>query len=75
MEFFDWLKSKKAYQDRSARDVLSRLKRVKNLLGSDLIDKDTIKNLEQNDSVKALSAPARAQLRRCVKLYLEFKSK
>lgn len=72
-EFKIWLCEQKKYTERSARDVCSRLKRVCVLLGQENAENCNIDDLENNDDFKALTMSVRSQLRKSVKLFLEFK--
>lgn len=73
-EFKNWLCEQKNYTERSARDVCSRLKRVYLLLHKETIDKKTVDDLEINDEFKGLSMSVRSQLRKSVRLFLEYKN-
>lgn len=66
---------RKKYTERSARDVCSRLKRVYLLLDKENVDENTIYSLESNNEFKGLSMSVRSQLRKSVKLFLEYKNK
>ena len=72
MVFKDWLIKKKMLKNRSAQDVESRLKRVKSLLGIKTINENSLKKLNNNEVFLSLTTSIRSQLRRSVKLYLEF---
>ncbi len=72
MVFKDWLIEKKMLKNRSAQDVESRLKRVKNLLEIKRVNENTLKNLNNNEVFLTFTTSIRSQLRRSVKLYLEF---
>ncbi len=74
-EFKNWLCEKKIYTERSARDVCSRLKRVYLLLDKENVDENTIYSLESNNEFKGLSMSVRSQLRKSVKLFLEYKNR
>ncbi len=73
MEHFnEWLKSNKGMELRSARDVQSRIKRVQGLMQRNQIDENTLTILEDNEGFRKLSITVKSQLRRSVRLYLEF---
>lgn len=73
-EFKNWLCVQKKYTERSARDVCSRLKRVYSLLYIETVDENTVDSLENNNEFKGLSMSVRSQLRKSVRLFLEYKS-
>lgn len=70
--FLDWLVNERKMNTRSARDVVSRLKRVVNMLGSDNIDENTITILNGIEVFDNCSMFIKSQLRRSVSLYLEY---
>ena len=72
MDFKDWLQEKKNLKGRSAQDVESRLKRVIKILCIKKVTKNTLKNLENDEDFLALTVSVRSQLRRSVRLYLEY---
>ncbi len=72
MDFTSWLEQKKGISPKSAHDVASRLKRVRTILQLDTIDAATIQQLERCGSFAELTMTVRSQLRRTVRLYLEF---
>lgn len=73
-EFKSWLCEQKNYTERSARDVCSRLKRVCLLLNKQNVDECKVDDLEINEEFKTLSMSVRSQLRKSVKLFLEYKN-
>lgn len=73
-QFRQWLQSVKGLGERSARDVSSRVKRVQTMLETELIAGNTLDILEQNEEFKQISMSVKSQLRRSIKLYLEFKN-
>ncbi len=74
MDFVEWLENTKFLQHRSAQDVRSHLRRVKKILGAETIDENTSAILERNDAYLALPRGIQRQLRRAIRLFLEFKS-
>ena len=71
--FKDWLISKKAFKERSARDVISRIRRAKRIQKSEeKPSAEFIIELEKNKSFLLLSISVRSQLRRAIKLLNEF---
>jgi hypothetical protein len=71
MSFEQWLISVKQMSNRSARDVISRQKRVKKITGSDSIKKDTLELLVANEQFQQLTMYIKSQLKRTVALALE----
>jgi len=72
--FQEWLIDEKGFEIKSARDVLSRLKRVSSLFNVNFnksIDK-IIFDVSSNDKFKELSPSVKSQLKRSVLLYKEF---
>lgn len=72
-DFKIWLCEQKKYTKRSANDVCSRLKRVCTLLGQENAENCNIDDLEINDDFNALTMSVRSQLRRSLRLFLEFR--
>lgn len=72
LKFWQWLIDKKKMEKRSARDVVSRLKRIKNILGTEEIQTETIRKLDSNEEFLKCSISVKSQLRRAVGLYIEF---
>ncbi len=71
-EFKDWLTAQ-GYTDNVVGDILSRLKRVHNLLpfdGKNL--EEYLFRLGQQESFKCLSMSVRSQLRKSAKLYAAY---
>ena len=71
-EFKKWLKETKKMQERSARDVLCRLNRVNSFVGKVIVDKDTLKKLDDSEKFRECTTAVKAQLKRAVRLYIEF---
>lgn len=70
--FEEWMINKKGYSWKSAHDVISRQKRVRNILSIQTFNTRTIDALEKNIAFKKLSMSVKSQLRKCVRLFLEF---
>ena len=72
MDFIDWLQKEKNYQKKTSHDIVSRLKRVKQLLGT--IDEPiaALNKIEKNDDFKCLTHSVRSQLRKALRLYDEY---
>lgn len=71
-EFLAWLEGEKKMGTRSARDVVSRLKRVVGMLGTDVLDDASVLKLNEVDAFDECSMYIKSQLRRSVNLYLEY---
>jgi hypothetical protein len=72
-EFETWLRSKKGLNERSAKDVASRLRRANKIIKFSLEEKETriFLKLAENAEFQRLSATIRSQLRRSVRLAKE----
>ena len=70
--FFTWLNTERNMSERSAKDTVSRLKRVLRIVGEDSVSNTTVKTLNDADEFAALSMFIKSQLRRSVTLYQEF---
>lgn len=71
-KFLIWLLQEKKLSQRSAKDVVSRCKRVCLLLGIDLIDHTTLAALNNNCDFLEKSMFIKSQLRRATALWIEF---
>ena len=73
-KFKEWLIQNKKMKPRSARDVLSRAKRVSSYVNIklDIDDNDLVNLLEKNSEFSKLSKFVRPQMRRALILYREF---
>lgn len=74
-EFLAWLETERKMSKRSAKDVVSRLKRVVGLLGSDTLDSTSVSKLNEVDAFDECTMFIKSQLRRSVVLYLEYSNK
>lgn len=72
MEFKEWTRKEKGIGMKSAFDVASRLKRARTILGTENIDDSTIVKLESNEIFQRLSMTVKSQLRRSIRLYIEY---
>jgi DNA (cytosine-5)-methyltransferase 1 len=74
-DFREWLIVSKSLTKKSADDVVSRIKRAKNIMDVDVpIDIDTLLfHFIGKTAFKALTITVRSQLKRAIKLYKEFK--
>lgn len=71
-DFKKWLQDSKHITHKVSMDNASRVKRALSILGTDNIAPCSLGDLETNDSFKALSVSVKSQIRRAVKLYIEF---
>lgn len=72
--FKKWLREKQGLSEKSAKDVLSRLNRVKKYikLAKQLPSEEIIFKMGQNQEFKRLSMTVRSQLRRAIRLAKKF---
>lgn len=73
--FYDWLISDKKMSVRSAKDVLSRCKRICIFLSIDKFGDNTVEELNSNESFQKQSMFIKSQLRRAVSLWCEYGGK
>ena len=71
--FLEWLKTEKNMSIRSARDTVSRLKRVLRIVDENSISLRTTDKLNRTTEFVNSSIFIKSQLRRAVTLYQEFK--
>ena len=71
-KFLEWLQREQGMSVRSARDVVSRLKRVAKITKEEEISSETIAALENSNEYAEASPFIRSQLKRAVVLYTEF---
>ena len=72
MEFIEWLQKEKNYKEKTSHDVVSRLKRVKQFLGSVDEPIEALNRIESNKDFKCLTHSVRSQLRKALRLYDEY---
>lgn len=72
MDFREWLINKKDYSKRVSGDIVSRASRVKKMLNVNKIDINAIEKLEKLPEYENLSYVVKSQLKKAIKLYLEF---
>jgi hypothetical protein len=70
--FNGWLIETQSMGERSARDVISRCKRVCKMLNSDIITDETANNLLNCKEYEDSSMFVKSQLKRAITLWLEF---
>ena len=76
-DFRAWLRETQSYTPRSAGNVVSRLRRVRRMIGSEARShemRDAVHALEKVPEFASLSASVRSQLRRAIVLHSEFSS-
>lgn len=71
-EFLAWLQEKNGMNIRSARDVVSRTKRILIITKQKNINDESMKLLTASKEFEGLSMSIKSQLKRAVTLYLEF---
>lgn len=71
--FLNWLLNERKLSQRGAKDVVSRCKRICNMLGIENIDIATIDKLNRNTDFLKNSMFIKSQLRRALTLWIEFK--
>lgn len=72
-EFLEWLKNEKKLTLRSARDVVSRFKRANSIVQMpNIIDKNYLYILEQQDDFSQISNSVKSQIKRSINLYIEY---
>ena len=74
-DFLNWLLNEKKLSQRAAKDVVSRCKRICNILNIENIDASTITKLNSNAEFAEKSMFIKSQLRRAVNLWVEFGGK
>lgn len=74
-DFLSWLKVKHGMSERSARDVVSRSKRVLIITEQKRIDKESMDLLIDSRNFVECSMSIKSQLKRAVTLYMEFLNK
>lgn len=72
-KFYQWLIEEKSLSNRSAKDVVSRCKRIcTKILSVETMSESTIDMLNSNEIFLNCSMFIKSQLRRAVSLYIEF---
>lgn len=71
--FAAWLREEKHYSsDRSIRDVFSRIQRAQKILPNRPLDKYFIVDLQEKEEYRQLDVSVRSQIKKAIKLRLEF---
>ena len=73
--FLNWLLEEKSLSERSAKDVISRCKRICRILNINKIESSAIEKLNSNELFLQKSMFIKSQLRRAINLWLEFGGK
>lgn len=71
-EFKSWLQNYKHISHKVSMDNASRVKRALFFLKAENISPHSLGDLELNNSFKELSVSVKSQIRRAVKLYIEY---
>lgn len=72
LEFYSWLVETKQLSNRAAKDVISRCKRIKNILHTDSLDMFSSEQLLEADGFRSLSMFIKSQLKRALALWKEY---
>lgn len=72
LEFYNWLVQTKQLSNRSAKDVISRCKRIKNILQADSLDGFSSEQLLESEDFSNLSMFIKSQLKRALVLWKEY---
>ena len=70
--FCDWLIKSKGMSVRSARDVISRCKRICSFLSVEQIENLSVQDLNENETFMKQSMFVKSQLRRAISLWNEY---
>lgn len=74
-EFCEWLEEELHFKKRSARDVVSRLRRVDNIIGlPNIITSEVIDKLTNSEQFNNLSTTIKCQLKRALVLFGKFQN-
>ena len=71
-DFKKWLQENKHITHKVSMDNASRVKRALFFLDAESISSRSLGDLELNNSFKGLSVSVKSQIRRAVKLYIEY---
>lgn len=72
MDFKEWIIKEKGYGEKSAGDVVSRLKRAQGFCGKEDF---TMEELDKNEDFSKLSVSVRSQIRSAVRIRDSYKQK
>lgn len=73
-DFYQWLVQEKQLGSRSAKDVVSRCKRISRMLDTDVLNQSTATCLTQSEQFVDCSIYIKSQLKRALSLAIEFQS-
>lgn len=75
-DFVCWLRENEGLKEKSARDVLSRLKRASKIvdLSQRIPDEDLLFEISKTPEFKKMSMSVRSQIKRAIKLYRKYHS-
>ena len=71
-EYKKWLQDSKNLSYKVAMDNASRIKRAMAILCVENIGVDSIESLEKNEEFRSLSVSVKSQIRRAIRLYIEY---
>jgi hypothetical protein len=72
--FKDWIENNTGLKGKSARDVISRLKRVEKMIDINKFStyEEILKELDENREFNTLTTYVKPQVKRALKLYIKF---
>lgn len=73
--FLQWLKSEKAYSERAAGNVVSRIRRIRKIISREyekIEYAESIRKLEESEQFLGCTASVKSQLKRALALYNEY---
>ena len=71
-DFKLWQQNFKHISHKVSMDNASRVKRALSILGAESIVADSLNHLETNSNFRELSVSVKSQIRRAVRLYIEY---
>lgn len=71
-KFLNWLLTDKKLSMRSARDVVSRLKRCFIILNDEILPQNPVEDLVKKEEFEKCSMSVKSQLKRAITLYSEY---
>lgn len=72
--FLNWLMTDKKLSMRSAKDVVSRLRRCFVILNNEILPKNPLETLMSKEEFEKCSMSVKSQLKRAITLYTEYKN-
>ena len=70
--FYEWLITNKSMSTRSAKDVISRCKRICSFLSVEQLNNLSVQDLNDNEKFISQSMFVKSQLRRAISLWNEY---